>query len=52
VEFATRQQLIDSGIRRCKKLASQLKVRRYNTMRLAELADALLGKITLIDLAA
>jgi len=52
VEVATRQQLINAGIRKCKKLASQLKIRRYNTMRLSELADLLVGKVTLSDLVA
>ncbi|WP_250126267.1 hypothetical protein [Chroococcidiopsis sp. CCMEE 29] len=52
LQLATRQQLIDIGIRRCKRLASQFKVRRYNTMRLSELADVLAGKITLSDLVA
>lgn len=45
VELASRQQLVASGIRKCKRLASQLKVRRYNTMRLAELAAVLEGKV-------
>jgi hypothetical protein len=52
VALASRQQLIDIGIRRCKKLASQLKIRRYNTMRLAELADVLEGKVALAELVA
>jgi hypothetical protein len=33
-------------------LASQLKIRRYNTMKLAELADALVGKVLLSELVA
>ncbi len=52
VALASRQRLIDIGIRRCKKLASQLKIRRYNTMRLAELADVLEGKVALAELVA
>jgi hypothetical protein len=52
VQLATRQELIDLGIRRCKKLASQLKVCRYNVMKLSELADVLVGKIAVSDLAA
>jgi hypothetical protein len=31
VEVATRQQLVAAGIRKCKKLASQLKIHRYST---------------------
>jgi hypothetical protein len=52
VELASRQQLISLGIRKCKRLASGLKIRRYNVMKLHELADVLVGKITLNDLAA
>lgn len=47
---ASKQELINVGIRRCKKLASQLKIRRYNTMRLAELADVLAGKVARSEL--
>lgn len=50
VQLATRQQLIDSGIRRCKKLASKLKIRRYNVMKLSELADNLQGLVAASDL--
>ena len=50
VQLATRQQLIDSGIRRCKKLASKLKIRRYNVMKLSELADNLQGLVATSDL--
>lgn len=52
VEIASKQQLINAGIRKCKKLASNLKIRRYNTMRLHELATLLEGKIALNDLVA
>lgn len=52
VTLATHQQLVSAGIRKCKKLASSLHVRRYNTMRLAELADVLAGKVTASELAA
>ncbi len=52
VEIASKQQLINAGIRKCKKLASQLKIRRYNTMKLAELADALVGRVLLSELLA
>lgn len=48
--IASKQELINVGIRRCKKLASQLKIRRYNTMRLAELADVLAGKVARSEL--
>ncbi|PSB27941.1 hypothetical protein [Chlorogloea sp. CCALA 695] len=48
--IASKQELINVGIRRCKKLASQLKIRRYNTMRLAELADVLAGKVARAEL--
>lgn len=52
VEIATKQQLIDIGIRKCKKLASQLKVKWYNVMKLTELVDALYGKVTVGNLVA
>lgn len=52
VAIATKQQIISVGIRRCKKLASQLKIRRYNVMRLTELADVLYGKVAVGDLVA
>ncbi len=52
VVLASQQQLISAGIRKCKKLASSLQIRRYNTMRLAELADVLAGKVTAAELAA
>ncbi len=52
VAWATHQQLVSAGIRKCKKLASSLHIRRYNTMRLAELVEVLEGKVTVAELAA
>ena len=51
VVLASQQQLLSAGIRKCKKLASSLQIRHYNTMRLAELADVLVGKVTAAELA-
>lgn len=52
IQLATRQQLVSAGIRKCKKLASSLHVQRYSTMKLAQLADILEGKVTVAELVA
>lgn len=52
VALATREQLKRAGIRRCKKIASSLRVRNYNVMRLAQLVAVLEGKVTVSELVA
>jgi hypothetical protein len=45
LDLATQAQLAALGIRRCKKLASQLGVRGYSSLKLSQLVERLEGKV-------
>lgn len=52
IELATKAQLQSSGIRKLKQLAREIKLSGYGNMRVAQLADALEGKVTAHQLVA